>query len=128
MKYGAKFRKIHNRVTNEWREVYTPVIYEGKKEIYVAKGDFILEFKTKEEAFKVAEEYYPTYLDYNKWKKITILTTTGGKGEIKTVNEPDEYFVNYYKNDPQTKKIIRQYYPLKDNKKVILWDNKSKKD
>lgn len=36
----------------------------------------------------------------------------------------DDYFLSLYKNKPGIKKIIRQYYPLKDNEKVILWERK----
>lgn len=33
-----------------------------------------------------------------------------------------KYVLDIYKGDAGIKKIIRQYYPLKDNKKVVLWE------
>ncbi|WP_278657042.1 hypothetical protein [Paraclostridium bifermentans] len=42
-------------------------------------------------------------------------------------DKEDDYFLYLYKNDPGVKKIIRQYYPLKDNEKVTLWDRKNNK-
>jgi len=39
-------------------------------------------------------------------------------------DEDDNYFLDLYKDEPGVKKIVRQYYPLKDNPKVILWDKR----
>lgn len=35
-------------------------------------------------------------------------------------DENDEYFINLYSN-MNAIKITRQYYPLKDNEKMIIW-------
>lgn len=56
-------------------------------------------------------------------KKVTIYTTTGGKIEYRGyADKDDNYFLYMYKGNLGIKKIIRQYYPLKDNKKVVLWE------
>lgn len=56
-------------------------------------------------------------------KKVTIYTTTGGKIEYRGYKDKnDNYFLDIYKGGAGIKKIIRQYYPLKDNKKVVLWE------
>lgn len=62
-------------------------------------------------------------------KKVTIYTTTGGRGIYKGYEDKDDnYFLDLYKDDPTVKKIERQYYPLKDNKKVVLWKRKNNLD
>ena len=59
-------------------------------------------------------------------KKVTIYTTTGGRGIYKGYEDKDDnYFLDLYKDDPDVEKIERQYYPLKDNKKVVLWKRKN---
>lgn len=61
-------------------------------------------------------------------KKVTIFTMPNGKLEYRGYEDKDDdYFLSLYKNDPGVKKIIRQYYPLKDNEKVTLWDRKNNK-
>ncbi len=58
-------------------------------------------------------------------KKVTTYTTTGGRGIYKGYEDKDDnYFLDLYKDDPDVEKIERQYYPLKDNKKVVLWKRK----
>ena len=50
-------------------------------------------------------------------KKVTIYGITGGKIIYKGYEDKeDNYFLDLYKDDPYTKKIVRQYYPLKYNK------------
>ena len=58
-------------------------------------------------------------------KKVTIYGITGGRTIYKGYEDKDDnYFLDLYKDDPTVKKIERQYYPLKDNKKVVLWKRK----
>lgn len=59
-------------------------------------------------------------------KKVTIYTTTGGKIEFRGYKEMnDDYFLSLYVFDLGVKKIIRQYYPLKDNEKVVIFDREN---
>lgn len=61
-------------------------------------------------------------------KKVTIYTATGGKLEYRGYEDKDDkYFLDIYQNNPEINKIVRQYYPLKDNEKVTLLNNKYKK-
>lgn len=58
-------------------------------------------------------------------KKVTIYTIPNGKLEYRGYEDKDDnYFLDLYKDDPGVKKIVRQYYPLKDNPKVTLWDKR----
>lgn len=61
-------------------------------------------------------------------KKVTIYGITGGKIIYKGYEDKeDNYFLDLYKDDPYTKKIVRQYYPLKYNKeKYFLSEGKIK--
>ncbi len=56
-------------------------------------------------------------------KKVVVTYEDGGKLIYRGYAEKDDnYFLDIYKGDVGIKKIVRQYYPLKDNKKVVLWE------
>jgi len=57
-------------------------------------------------------------------KKFIIYTTSGRKIEYRGYEDmTDDDFLELYKDDSDIKKIVRQYYPLKYNKKETIFTN-----
>lgn len=62
-KYGVKYRTIIDKDMDIIKNVYSPVLYINKEEIFISNGDKVLEFDNREDALIQAEKTYIKFKD-----------------------------------------------------------------
>ena len=62
-KYGVKYRTIVDENMDIIKNVYSPVLYINKEEVFISDGDEIFEFDNREDALLKAKETYKKFKD-----------------------------------------------------------------
>ena len=62
-KYGVIYRSIIDKDMDIIKNVYSPVLYINKEEIFISNGDKVLEFDNREDALIQAEKTYIKFKD-----------------------------------------------------------------
>ena len=57
-KYGVKYRTIVDENMDIIKNVYSPVLYINKEEVFISDDDEIFEFDNREDALLKAKETY----------------------------------------------------------------------